>query len=130
MRHRARKILEGVLYVLMLGADLVAALFTLGVSGLIIGLWNFWLGVLGLALLVSIVGAIVGPWRLRRHVALWYACIAVWYVWFTATASFPDGVWQERPILNDLLSGIGLIGLLCACILPVVWLIALPRAEP
>jgi hypothetical protein len=123
LRHRARKILAGVLYVLMLGADLVVALFTLGVSGLIIGLWNFWLGVLGFTLLVSIVGAIVGPWRLRRHVALWYACIAVWYMWFT-------DVWQERPVLNDLLSAIALIGLLCACILPVVWLRVLPRVEP
>ncbi len=127
MRHRARKILEGALYVLMLGADLVPVFFDLGISGLIFGLRNFWLGVLGLALLVSIIGAIAGPWRVRGHLALWYACIAVW---FAATASFPYGVRQEQPIINDILTGVGLIGLLGACILPVVWLITLPRAEP
>ena len=124
MRHRAWKILEGTLYVGMLGTDLVAVLFT-SAYGLIFAFWNFWLGVLGFTLFVSILAVIVGPWRLRGRLALWYACIAV-------PVLLLYGPWQERswPIVGGLLIGIALIGLLGACILPVVWLIRLPRAEP
>ena len=118
----ARKVMEGALYVAMLGADLVAVLFT-EAYGLILGLWNFWLGVLSFTLFVSIIGVIVGPWRLRWRLALWYACIAVWFAAFTS-------VWGERPILNDLLVVVALIGLLGACILPVLWLSMMLRTRP
>lgn len=122
MKPRARKILEGTRYVAMLGADLVPVLFV-GAYGLILGLWSFWLGVLTFTVLGSIVGVIVGPWRLRRRLVLWYACIA-------ATALLLGGTGEEQhwPILNGLLAGVGLIGLL-ACTLPMVWLSALPSAE-
>ncbi|HSS45641.1 MAG TPA: hypothetical protein VLO07_09890 [Thermoanaerobaculia bacterium] len=119
-----QKILEGALYIAMLGTDLAVVLFA-SAPGLILALPNLWLGVLGFTLLVSIVGAIVGPWRLRGRLALWYACIAV-HVFLLY------GPRQERPwpVVSPLLIGIWLIGLLCACVLPVVWLIRLPRAEP
>ena len=106
--------MEGAVYVAMLGADLVAVLFT-EAYGLIFAFWHFWLGVLGFTVFVSIIGAVAGPWRLRWRLALWYACIAVWFAAFTS-------VWGERPILNDLLVVVALIALLGACILPVVWL--------
>ncbi len=108
----------------MLGADLVPVVFATA-YGLVLGLWSFWLGVLGFTIFVSVVGAIVGPWRVRWHLALWYGCIA-------APVLLLYGPWQERswPIVDGLLAGIALIGLLGACILPVLWLRALPRAEP
>ena len=124
MRHRVRKILEGALYVAMLGTDLVAILFA-SAYGLIFGLRNIWLGVLGFTIFVSVVGAIVGPWWLRRRLVLWYACIALHLFLLY-------GPRQERPwpVVSPILIVIWLIGLLCACVLPVVWLIRLPRAEP
>lgn len=133
MPNSAAKITEGTLYPLMLGTDLFVAMFAAPyissessdlskIAGtLILLLWPYWLALLFLTAFISIIAAIVGSWRLRGRVALWYLCIA--------GASLI--VLEQQKHITDphlvvleitLPVFVGFIGLILACALPALWL--------
>lgn len=137
MRQRARTILEGALYVLMLGADLIGVAFATRFISTELAritwnfmqmLWPFIYYLLWITAVASIIAAIIGPWRLRGRVALWGLCIA-------AAALIPREIQKHVPdpfpvvIEITLPVIIGFVGLIVACVLPIIWLTSLTRSS-
>lgn len=129
VRFSAGRILEGAAYLFLFATSLVEILAAMLVvpplsGGAYAALWAFsreWLWLLGATLLLSISAFIVGPWRVRRRLALWYACATVAYVAVVALTERPE--LNIRWLLPDkLVAAAGLVALASCSLLPVAWL--------